>query len=134
MSDNPVDRRLLLQAALLSPVLATAMAGVARADVDPHPDVVVIAQMTAKPGKAQALRETMQAFAIASRAQPGNKHYGVFEERQTAGHIFTFEVWVDQPALDAHMMSPEATAAFPKISELIAGPAILSTLRSLSDT
>lgn len=133
MPTAPVDRRLLLQAALLSPAFAAATAGVAHADIEPEHLVVVIAQMTAKPGKAEALRETMTAFAAASRQQPGNRHYGVFEERQTAGHIFTFEVWTDQPALDAHMMSPEAKVAFPKIADLIAGPAILSTLRSLSD-
>ena len=82
----------------------------------------VIAELVAKPDKADALRELMVNFVAGARKEPGCQHYSLLEDRNQPGRILTFETWADAAALDAHMKTPEIKAAVPKLEPILAKP------------
>lgn len=132
MTDRATNRRLLLQAAALSPVLAAIAAGEARA-ADSADALVVIAELVAKPGRADALRDIMVPFVAGARKEPGCQRYVLLEDRGTPGRFLTYEIWTDSAALAAHMVTPEIKAAGPKLADILAQPFTQAKLKVLSD-
>jgi len=63
----------------------------------------VIAELVAKPGSADDLRNVLVPFARGSRKEPGCLQYVLLEVKGEPGRFMTYEVWSDRPALDAHM-------------------------------
>ena len=130
MATRIIDRRLLLQAATLSPALAAAASQASAADA---PDaLVVIAELVAKPGRADALRDIMVPFVAGARLEPGCEHYVLMEDREMPGRFLTYEVWTNQAALAAHMQTPEIKAAGPKLADILAKPFTQAMLKTLS--
>lgn len=131
MADQPIDRRLLLQAAALSPVLATALIGPASA-ADGTDKLTVMAELVAKSGQADALRDIMVPFAAGARHEPGCELYVLMEDREAPGRFLTYEIWTSPAALDAHMQTPEIKAAGPKLANILAKPFTQAKLKTLS--
>ncbi len=131
MTDHAVDRRLLLQAAALSPALVAVMAGRVSA-ADTADTLVVIAELVAKPDRADALRDILVPFTEGARHEPGCEHYTLLEDRQTPGRFLTFEVWTNQAALAAHMQTPAIKAAGPKLADILAKPFTQAMLKTIS--
>jgi len=131
MAGHIIDRRLLLQAAALSPALAAVAASQASA-ADTPDTLVVVAELVAKPGRADALRDIMVPFVAGARHEPGCEHYVLMEDRETPGRFLTYEVWTNQAALAAHMQTPEIKAAGPKLADILAKPFTQAMLKTLS--
>lgn len=95
-------------------------------------DVHVVAEIIAKPGSEDALRALFTPFAAGVPEEPGCKKYQLLESRTTPGHFITIEVWADQASLDAHMKTPEITAAIPQLTPLLAKPFVITPLKTLT--
>ena len=127
-----IDRR-----AVLSAVAATATAGVlasGRSAMAAESDLYVIADLTAKPDAADEFRRLLVDFAAAARKEPGCKHYTLLEDPAKPGQLYTFEIWTDKAALDAHMATPEIKALGPKLQNILAKPPAITPLKILSES
>ena len=69
-------------------------------------DVYAIFELTAKPGSADALRDLMLPIVAKARAEPGCKHCTLLELESEPNRFFTYEIWTDRAALEAHMIAP----------------------------
>jgi quinol monooxygenase YgiN len=124
------DRRTLLQlfAATAATGLATQAASATGAEVH------VIADLAAKPEAADAFRQFLVDFVANARKENGCKHYVLLEDPAQAGQFYTFEIWADKAALDAHLNSPAMQAAGPKLKDILAKPPKITPLKMLSDS
>ena len=133
MTDRTLDRRLLLQAAALSPALAAAVVSDASAAASDG-KLVVIAELVSKPDRADALRDLMVPFVEGARKEPGCDHYVLLEDIKQPGRFLTYEVWTDEAALAAHMTTPAIKAATPKLADILAQPFTQAKLKVLSSS
>jgi quinol monooxygenase YgiN len=72
--------------------------------------VIVAGSYRVPPESLPALRPHMLAVIEATRAETGCLDYAYAEDVAEAGLIRVFELWTDQPALDAHFQSPHMRA------------------------
>lgn len=93
----------------------------------------VIAIITAKPGRRDALLEAFNANVPAVRAEPGCIEYGaavdmadgpVFQVRYGPDAIVVIEKWENMDALKAHAAAPHMVAYGARTKELVASRAI----------
>jgi len=81
-------------------------------------DLYVVAVMTSKPDRADELRELLIPTTEAFRQEDGCLAYALHEGIKRPGRFVTYEVWRDEAALAAHMVSPTLRAAGPTLKEL----------------
>jgi quinol monooxygenase YgiN len=65
----------------------------------------VMAVLTARPGKAEALRALLMNMAGPSRAEPGNLRYDLWVDRTEPGRFVLDELYADDEAAAAHHAS-----------------------------
>jgi quinol monooxygenase YgiN len=121
MDFKPTRLAALAGAASGAAAIALAGFGPAFAQMDPK-GLRVIAELVSKPETADDLRKLLVPFALGARKEPGCLQYVLLEIQGDPGHFMTYEVWVDRPALDAHMKAPALVAAGPKLVPLLAKP------------
>jgi quinol monooxygenase YgiN len=63
----------------------------------------VIAELKAKAGHENALREMLIALVPASRAEDGCKGYHLHEARHEPGSFYTYEEWTSEEHLTRHL-------------------------------
>ena len=93
----------------------------------------IVATLLAKSGKVDALRDALTPAVDKFRQEPGCEGYILLEDRKRAGRFLTYETWVDEKALAAHMESPAMKALAPTMQELLDGDIkqdFLTVLRS----
>jgi quinol monooxygenase YgiN len=78
--------------------------------------------MIAKPGSEATVHEGLKSLIEPSSHEDGCLRYELFQSTADPGHFFTFEVWRDQPALDAHMHAPHMVEAIKGASEHLVAP------------
>ncbi|MEO7335931.1 MAG: putative quinol monooxygenase [Caldimonas sp.] len=118
---NLATRRLLIQGAALGSGLIGWHAASA-ASSKKSGELYVIAEIVAKPDKADALRALIVPFAAKSRKEPGCREYTLMEVESEPGRFLTYERWTSRAALDAHMKTPDMAAMAPKLGDLLAKP------------
>lgn len=84
--------------------------------------LIVVAEMSAKPGKESELRATLLGFVEPTRAEDGCVQYDLTEDNDRPGHFIFFERWQSKAHLDRHLASPHLSAAQPILPELLAEP------------
>ena len=125
------DRRTFVRTIGASAALAAfASVGGAEAADDA---LYVIAELVAKPEKADDLRKLLVEFVAGARKEPGCKHYSLLEDRKQAGRFLTFETWADQASIEAHMKTPAMAAAAPMLVPILAKPFTQEFLKMVSD-
>ncbi len=92
-------------------------------------EVRIVAEATAKPGQADALRAALLAMIPPSAAEPGCVLYELHEDRAAAGHFVFVERWADAAAFEAHTKMPHYQALAPTIKDLLAAPPKLTQLQ-----
>ena len=112
-----LDRRTLMQGTTLAALIATLPAQAADGGL-----LYVIAEIVAKPDKADDLRKLLVPFVASSRKEPGCKSYALLEVQGEPGRFLTFESWADKPSLDAHMVTPQMKEIAPKLGDLLGKP------------
>jgi quinol monooxygenase YgiN len=128
-----MDRRSVLSSLALGSALAS-FAEATAAFADATGDLFVIAELNAKPGSADALRDLIVPFVAKARMEPGCKSYLLLEVENEPGRFLTFETWTDHPALDAHMKTPHLAELGPKLGPVMAKPFTQIFLGSVNGT
>ena len=77
-----------------------------------------IAILTAKPGKAVALRALLIRMAPHCRAEPGNLRWDIWSNQENGDRYVLDELYVNAAAVDAHRKTPHYQAYLAKIPEL----------------
>jgi quinol monooxygenase YgiN len=81
----------------------------------------VVAEVRAKPGQEQALRQATLPLVAAVRREPDNLLYFLHEDRESPGHFVFYEIFASQAAFEAHNATPHVQAWFARLPELADG-------------
>jgi quinol monooxygenase YgiN len=80
--------------------------------------VKIMATLTAKPGKAAALRTLLEAMIAPSRAETGNLRYDLWVDQAAPGRLVLDELYTNQAAVEAHRATPHFQHYLSNINEL----------------
>ncbi|HTH99780.1 MAG TPA: putative quinol monooxygenase [Acidisoma sp.] len=80
--------------------------------------VRIMAMLTARPGKAAALRALLDGMIAPSRAETGNLRYDLWVDRATPDRLVLDELYTDQGAVDAHRATRHFQNYLSQIDEL----------------
>ncbi|ATE67218.1 antibiotic biosynthesis monooxygenase [Rhizorhabdus dicambivorans] len=80
--------------------------------------IKIVAILTAKPGKADALRSLLDGVLAASRAEPGNLRWDIWQDEADLNRLLLDELYEDDAAVAAHRASPHFLHYLSKIHEL----------------
>lgn len=103
------------------PALAQDHPGIRYADI-PATAYAVVAEVQAKSGKEDALREVTLPLIAKVRAEPNNLLYFLQEDRERPGHFIFYEIFATQADFEAHNRTPHVQAWFARLPELAEGP------------
>jgi quinol monooxygenase YgiN len=81
----------------------------------------LVADLHAKPGRADELRAATLPLLKLVRNDPKNLVYFFQEDREAPGHFIFFEVYASQADCEAHNKKPYVKAWFAKLPELADG-------------
>ncbi|BDZ49589.1 hypothetical protein GCM10025867_18300 [Frondihabitans sucicola] len=88
-------------------------------------DLNVVAVITAKPGREDAVRSALRELVGPTLAEDGCLSYELFESQAESSVFVTIEKWRSQADLDEHVKSPHLAAAMTAAGDaLAAAPAI----------
>ena len=91
--------------------------------------LIIIAEVTAKPGHADALRQELTAMLAPSRAEPGCVSYVLHEVPGQPEQFVFYEVWKDDAAFVFHEGTHHYRDLGIKVADLVAKPPALRKLR-----
>lgn len=126
MSKTPPARGAAIAcAALVSMAAPTTAAaqnhnGVRYADI-PKGAYAVVAEVRAKPGKADDLRAATLPLVAKVRSERNNLVYFLHEDREAPGHFVFYEIFATQADFEAHNATPHVQAWFARLPELADG-------------
>jgi quinol monooxygenase YgiN len=81
----------------------------------------VVAEVRAKPGKEQELREITLPLVALVRSDPKNLVYFLQEDREAPGHFIFYEVFANKADFEAHNAMPYVQAWFARLPALADG-------------
>lgn len=81
----------------------------------------VVAEVRAKPGKADELRAATLPLIALVRGDPKNLVYFLQEDREAPGHFIFYEIFASQADFEAHNAMPYVKEWFAKLPELAEG-------------
>lgn len=84
--------------------------------------LIVFAELYAKAGKENELREILLGLIAPTRQEEGCVQYDLHADNENPAHFFFFEKWTSKERLDAHMATPHLTAFVAKAGDLLAEP------------
>ena len=96
-------------------------------------EIVVVAEMTAQPGKAEALRRVIEATIPLTRLEEGNSVFRLHEDRRTPGHFVLYKCFDDQEALEAHFRTAHFKTLMEQVTSLAEDGAKIVLLRALTE-
>lgn len=95
--------------------------------------IVLVAALTAQPGKEADLEAELRTLVAASRDEPGTLTYAVHRHRKDARRFLVYERYVDRDGLRAHGESAALKRFAGRLSGLGAGPAEVATYELLDE-
>ena len=84
--------------------------------------VAEIAKITAQPGKRAEMIEVLKRMVAQAETEPGTLIYVFHEDANDDVTVWTYELYTDQAARDAHGASPAMAEIGPAIGALLGGP------------
>ena len=91
---------------------------------DDNPNLlVVVARMTAKPGKEAELRSALEALVPTTVAEDGNVNYDLHVAEDDPATYFFYENWESGEKLDAHLGAPHLVEFAGRLDDLLVGGA-----------
>lgn len=95
----------------------------------PNSDVIsLIAVLTAKPDKIDALTQALQALVSSTRMEPGNIEYDLFQLSDKPNIFYVRETWRSQASMDEHVELPHFKKFIMQMDQLLAEPLRLDYL------
>lgn len=98
----------------------------------PNP-VKIVAILTARPGKADALKTLLDGMIIASRAEPGNLRYDLWHDSSDLTRFVLDELYADAEAVAAHRATPHFQAYLAVINDLAERTALVLSPVNLAE-
>ena len=80
--------------------------------------IKIVAVLTARPGKADALDNLLDTMLDPSRAEPGNLRYDLWVDQAEPGRFVLDELYTDANALAAHRASAHFQTYLASIGDL----------------
>lgn len=80
--------------------------------------VKIVAILTARPGKAEALRTLLDGMLVRCRAEPGNLRWDIWQDQTQPGRYVLDELYRNGDAASAHRETPHFKNYASKIGEL----------------
>ena len=108
--------------------------GVAHYDKAPRTAYAVVAEVRAKPGKENELRQITLPLVAAVRREPNNLLYFLHEDREIPGHFVFYEIFASQADFEAHNATPHVQSWFAKLPELADGGVKVVRMEILGNT
>lgn len=81
-------------------------------------NVKTVAVLTARPGKAEALRALLGGLIEPSRAEPGNLRYDLWSDPAAPGRFVLDELYIDYVAVESHRATPHFQHYLANITDL----------------
>jgi len=94
--------------------------------------ISVVAQIRAKSGKEETVKQELLALVQATRAEDGCINYDLHQSLDDNRHFIFYENWVSRKALDEHLAKPYLRAFVQKTEDLLADPIEVNILRLVS--
>ncbi|HLF96882.1 MAG TPA: putative quinol monooxygenase [Methylococcaceae bacterium] len=82
--------------------------------------VRVVARITAQPAKVEELAVILRDLMAETRQEKGCIHYQLLQNKSDPCDFTFVEEWMDDSAIDAHLVTPHVRAAFSKATPLLA--------------
>ncbi len=80
--------------------------------------VKIVAILSARPGKAEALHALLNGMLTPSRAEAGNLRYDLWQDQADPNRFVLDELYVDGAALAAHRATPHFLDYLARINDL----------------
>ena len=81
--------------------------------------LTIVAELIARPGKEDELREALKAIIPPTLAEPGCIRYDMHEDNARPGHFIFYETWEDREIWDtSHNVAPHIQAFSARRDEL----------------
>lgn len=84
--------------------------------------VLVVARARLRTGQAARLLAEVNAFVVATRAEPGCVEYDLYISATQYEEIATVERWASAKAAEAHLAAPHTAHFLAAVAECLAGP------------
>lgn len=98
----------------------------------PDPLLTVVAEMSAQPGKEDALRQALLACIEPTRKEDGCVQYDLHESTVQPGHFVFYEHWTSAEALASHLATPHLTQLKSLVPQLVEGEPRILTLHRIA--
>lgn len=82
--------------------------------------VILTAELTAKNGKTEELKDLLISLLEPSRAEAGCLQYDLHTFKENSSTFIFYETWKDQAAFDSHSATPHFKHFADNVGELIA--------------
>lgn len=87
----------------------------------PRDAYAVVAEVRAKPGLEDQLRQLTLPLVAQVRNEPNNLLYFLHEDREVPGRFVFYEIFASQADFEAHNATPHVQAWFARLPELAQG-------------
>lgn len=94
--------------------------------------LTIVAEVTAKPGCEQRLREELLACIEPTRAEAGCVQYLLHVSAENPGHFLFYENWASREAFGQHMATPHLQRLMSLIPELVEGQPRISMFERIA--
>lgn len=94
--------------------------------------LTVVAEMIAKPGCEERLREELLRCIEPTRAEEGCLQYDLHVATDRPGHFLFYENWTSREALDRHLATPHLQRLSGLLPELSEGEPRISTFERIA--
>ncbi len=84
--------------------------------------LTVVAQIKAKPGKEDQVRQELLLLVAPSRKDAGCQNYDLHQGTNDPTLFLFHENWTSKAHLDAHLQKPDLQAALARVGQLVAEP------------
>ena len=86
------------------------------------PNILIIASVTAKPGKEAELISALREIAEPTRAQPGCIRFGLYQLDGSGATIVGIERWASAAAHERHLAGAHFQRLASRMADLVAEP------------
>lgn len=94
--------------------------------------LTVVAEIIAKPGCEERLREELLRLIEPTRAEEGCLQYDLHVATGQPGHFLFFENWTSRAALDRHLATPHLERLSSLLPELAGGEPRIATFERIA--
>jgi quinol monooxygenase YgiN len=99
---------------------------------EPQAPVVLAVSFRAAPARAEVLRDVLLRLSSASLAEEGCRRYDLHQDLDDDSHLWLYEVWDDQRALDEHDTTEHVRSFLRDVPPLLGAPFERWRLRPLA--